>query len=201
MSISKSQAQALADGFVDTLGTDDKSDLQPRETLTELFLLAGECVEDAQDNLNHDNSNASGKLSSSLKLSQPEETGSIVSVDILMAYYGRFLNKGVKGTKSGAGVYAFKSEFPSKDMIKALVKGIDRAKRSTANVNRNKTVSSNEKKNVKISDIDKAYGAGRNIKRYGIKATGFMDKAVKNLSNKLSDRLGSALKIDIINSI
>jgi hypothetical protein len=201
MGISKSQAQALADGFVESLGTDDKSELQPRETLTELFLLAGECVEDAQDNLNNDNSNASGNLSKSIVLSEPEEIGSIVSIDILMAYYGQFINKGVKGTKSGAGVYAFKSEFPSKDMIKALVKSINRARKSTRNTSRTKTVSSNEKKNFKISDVDKAYGAGRNIKMYGIKATGFMDKAVKNLSNKISGRLGNALRIDILDSI
>lgn len=200
MSISKSQAQALADGFVESLGTDDKSELQPRETLTEIFLIAGECVEDAQDNLNSDNSNASGNLSRSIVLSEPEESGSIVSIDILMAYYGQFLNKGVKGTRSGAGVYAFKSEFPSKDMIKALVKGISRAKASTRNTNR-KTVSKNEIKNLNISDIDKAYGAGRNIKMYGIKATGFMDKAVRNLAGKISSRGGAALKIDIINSI
>lgn len=201
MSISKSQASALAEGFLDHVGTDDKSSLQLKETFTELFLLAGEFVEDCQHNLNASNSNASGKLSESLILGEPTQQNSIVSVDLLMNFYGRFVNAGVKGTKSGKSTagYSFKSAFPSRDMVKALQAGIGRAKRSTSNVRR--SVSRNEVKNVSISAIDKAYGAGRNIKMYGIKPTGFLDKAVLTTEKKVSDRLESALVIDIINSI
>jgi len=199
MSIGKSQAQALAEQFLDNVGSDEKDELQPRESLTELFLLAGEFVEDAQDNLNKSNSNASGKLSRSLTLSDPTETGNTVKVDILMSAYGDFVNSGVRGTKSGAGKYAFKTSFPSRGMIKSLEESIGRAKKSTFNVK--KSVSSNEKKNVSISAIDKAWGAARNIKMYGIKATGFIDKAAVTTSSKVSDRLGAAFKIDILNSI
>lgn len=201
MGISKSQALALADGFLDNVGTDDKDELQPRETFSELFLLAGEFIEDAQHNLNQTNTNASGKLSASLHLGEPREVGSTVSVDVMMNFYGDFVNKGVKGTKSGQGKYQFRSPFPSPKMVEALKKGINRAKKSTTNVNRSKSTSRNEIKNVRISDIDKAYGAGRNIKMYGIKPTGFIDKAVVSTARKVQDRLGAAFEIDILNSI
>lgn len=200
MSISKSQAKALADGFLDGIGEDNEG-LQPRETFTELFLLGGELIEDAQNNLNADNSNGSGKLSKSLTLNEPTKNGDIVKTDVMMNFYGQFVNSGVKGTKSGQGKYQFKSSFPSTKMVAALEKGISRAKKSSFNTSRSKSVSKNEIKNTSISAIDKAYGAGRNIKMYGIKATGFIDKAVKNASEKMSDRMGAALKVDIINSI
>lgn len=201
MSISKSQAEALASGFLDNIGADDKDTLQPRETFTELFLLAGEFIEDAQNNLNEKNSNASGSLSKSLILSDPREVNGVIEVDVMMNFYGEFLNSGVKGTKSGQGKYKFRSEFPSRKMVEALRKGIGRAKRSSFNVNRSRTVSRNERKNASLSQIEKAYGAGRNIKMYGIKATGFIDKAIRTTEAKVSERLGAAFKVDIINSI
>lgn len=203
MSIGKAQAQALASGFLNNLGTDDKSGLIPRESLSELFLLAGEFIEDAQSNLNETNSNASGSLSRSLVIENPKQTGTAISVDIMMSKYGEFINKGVRGTKSGSSKagYSFKSPFPSRAMVEALRASIGRAKRSTTNVNRLKSTSKNEIKNVKISDISKAYGAGRNIKMYGIKANSFIDKAFTATESKAADRFGAAFKIDIINSL
>lgn len=200
MGISTSQAEALAEGFLDTLGSGMEG-LRPKDTLSELFLIAGELIEDAQDNLNKSNSNASGELSESLVLSDPRQDGSVISVDVVMNFYGEFINSGVKGTRSGTGKYRFKTEFPSLEMVQALVKGIRRAKQSSFNVNKSKSVSKNEVKNKTISEIDKAYGAGRNIKMYGIKATGFFDKAVSNAERKFADRLGAALQIDLLNSL
>lgn len=199
MSIGKAQAAAIADGFLNSLGSDPDS-FEPKETFTELILLAGGLVEQAQNNLNNSNSNASGNLSASIVANEPEMAGSALKIDITMNYYGKFIDRGVKGTKSGSGLYAFKYDTPSKKMLEALMQGIGRAKRSTSNTN-NKTTSSNEKKNLKISDIDKAYGAARNIKMYGIQATGFMSKAIITTQQKVSDTIGAALKIDIINSI
>lgn len=197
MSISKAQAVVLASQFLNNLGTNDT--LQPKETFTELFLLAGEFIEDMQKNLNETNSNASGSLSKSLVINDPKESNGILSVNVMMNFYGQFINAGVRGTKSGQGKYSFKSEFPSRKMVEALRKGIGRAKRSTSNVRR--SVSGNERKNVNISQIQKAYGAGRNIKMYGIKANHFIDKAVTTTEAKVLDRLGAAFSIDILNSI
>lgn len=199
MSISKAQSEALAEGFLDSLGSADG--FQPRETLSELFLLAGELVEDAQKNLNAGNHNASGKLTASLVVDSPAQNGNVVRADILMNYYGRFINKGVRGTVSGSGLYAFKHDHPSRKLVEALRKSAGRADRSTSNTHAKKSTSMNEKKNVRISEASKAYAAGMSIVRYGIKATGFLDKAVITAQGKIRERLGAALKIDVIDSI
>jgi hypothetical protein len=203
MSINRAQALALTEGFVDDNGGEEKDGLVPRETLTELFLLVGEFIEDCQENLEKSGSNASGKGSSSIKADEPKESGSTISVAVKMSYYLDFVNKGVKGTRSGKSTagYSFKSEFPSENMVKSLQRGINSSKRKTTNVNRSKTIYANEIKNVKISDVTKAYGAGRNIKMYGIAPTGFLDKAVVTTTNKIGERLGKVFKIDILNSI
>lgn len=198
MSISKAQAAALADGFIDSVSDDIKDGLQPRETLTGLFLLAGEFVDATQKNLG--NSNASGELSKSLILNEPIETGDTVKVDVMMNFYGQYINKGVKGVKGGAGEYSFKTLFPSKKMVQALEKSILKAKKSSRNTS-SRAKSKGDQKNRAISSISKAYGAAVNIKKYGIKATHFVDKAAITTSAKVSERLGQAFKIDIINSI
>jgi hypothetical protein len=199
LSINSSQASLLASGFLDNIGEEIKG-LQPRETLTELFLIVGELIEKAQTNLNKSNSNASGSLSSSIQARDPVRTGSIVKTDIEMNYYGEFINSGVRGTKTGRGKYAFKTAFPSKKMVASLLQGMKSAKLKTFNTS-SRTISANEQKNRKISDISKAYGAGRNIKMYGIEPTNFFDRAVAITTQDMQDRLGAALKIDIINSI
>lgn len=199
MSIAKQQAKALAEGFLDNIGS--KEELQPRETFSEIILLAGELVESAQDNLNKSNSNASGNLSSSIQLSEPEIGGRTFKVDVYMNFYGQFVNKGVKGTKSGSGLYAFKHDFPSMSMIDAIRQWIKSGKLKTTNTNAKKTISRNEKKNASIGQLDNAFAVARSIKQHGIKPTGFLDKAVDTTTTKVKDRLGLALKIDVINSL
>lgn len=200
MSISRSQAAALAEGFLDNLGT-DKSQLIPRNTITETFLIAGELVEDAQDNLNRSNTNASGNLSRSIHLSDSVEQGSEVSINVMMVDYGQFINKGVRGTKSGQGKYQFKHSTPSRKMVARMLLGIRRARKKTTNVIARKTTSRNEIKNVKLSELSHAWGAATNVVRYGIKPTGFMDKAIVNARKKFRNRLGEALRVDILNSL
>lgn len=206
MSITRAQAQSLAEEFYEDIGSDDKGELQPKETFTELFLLAGELVEDAQENLKSSQSNASGGLSESIQILDPTQSGNVVSCSIEMLFYGKFVNSGVRGTKEGTSTagYAFKTEYPNKKMALSLLKGIRLARNSTRNSSKSKTVSGNEAKNFKISEIEGkrgAYGAARNIKMYGIKPTGFMDKAIKTATDKADERLGAALKIDVINSL
>lgn len=198
-SISKAQAELLASDFLDNLGSDDT--LQPKETFTDLVLIAGEMVEDMQDNLNASNSNASGALSSSIEISEPITEGNLFSVNIYMNYYGLFVNSGVKGTKSGSGVYSFKNDLPSKKMVDAIREWIKQGKIKVINTNKKKTISRNEKKNASIGSLDNAYAVARGIKQHGIKATGFLDKAIDNASKKVSERLGLALRADIIKSI
>ena len=202
MSISKAQALALADGFLDSLGS-EKGDLQPRESYSEIILLAGELIESAQDNLNTSNSNASGGLSASLVASEPVQVGSTMRVDMLMNFYGQFVNKGVKGTKGGSSTagFSFKYDKPSRKLVDAIADWQKAGKVSTTNTNAKKSTSLNEKKNASIAAIDGAYAIACSIVQKGLKPTGFLDKAILTTQDKVADRLGAALRIDIINSI
>lgn len=202
MSISKAQAEALAEGFLDNLGS-GKEDFKPRHTLTELLLLAGELIEECQDNLNRSNRNASGKLSESLIADEPTQNGSTVHIDVLMNFYGAFVNKGVKGTRAGRSTagYSFRNEGVSRNFAKALQDWISRGKISTQSVKKYKGYGRHEQKNKSIAQIDKVYALGRAIKQHGLKPTGFLDKAVLATKNKISDRLGAALRIDVIDGL
>lgn len=200
MSIARAQAEALAEGFLDNLGT-GKEGLRPKKTFSELIILAGEFVEDAQDNLNASNSNASGNLSESIIAGEPEIKGNVFKVDVYMEYYGLFINSGVKGTKSGSGKYAFKYDKPSKSHVQAMLEGLKNAKLKTRSVTRYSAAGKSEAKNKKLSEYDRAYAAARSVKMYGIQATGFIDKAVSTTEKRVSDRLGAAFEIDILTSL
>lgn len=199
MSISKSQAEALADGFLDQLGT-TQDELRPRETISEILLIAAELVEAAQENLNSSNSNASGKLSESIEAEEPVINGNSMTIDVTMLFYGQFINKGVKGRKGGSGVYSFKHDMPSKDFVKAIKTYIRTASRKITNTS-SASISKNEIKNRSVAEASSAFAMARSIIQHGIKATGFMDKAIVSVSDIANDRLGQALRVDIINSL
>jgi hypothetical protein len=202
MSITKAQASALAEGFLNDIGSSKDQDFQPRETLTELFLIAGELVEDAQKNLNSANKNASGKLSASLVVDEPVQHGNVVRADILMNFYGRFVNKGVKGLRSGSSNagYSFKTPFPSQNMVKAIEEWGAKGKLKGVTTKKYSTHGGHDAKNRSIEDLA-AYAVAYVIKQKGLKPTGFLDKAVAKAVGKVRDRLGAALKIDVIDSI
>ena len=202
MSISKAQAAAIADGFLDTLGS-DQDGLRPRESFTEIILLAGELIESSQQNLNSANKVASGALSASLVAQDPVLIGSTLHVDVMMNFYGAFVNKGVKGTKSGSSTagYSFKYDRPSKSMVKAIQAWINSANISVRSVKKYTGHGNHEVKRKSIAAIDSAYAFARGIVQKGLKPTGFMDKAIVTTTNKVRDRIGAALKIDIIDSL
>jgi hypothetical protein len=209
MSIGKAQAEALAVGFLDDIGEGGIEDLQPKETISELILLAAEFVEDAQKNLVASNSVASGNLSSSIVADEPITQPGKLTINIEMLPYGLFVNAGVKGTKAGSSTagYSFKNDRPGsatkypKGMVAMIAEWIKRGKISTSNTNAKKTISVNERKNASIGQISNAYAVARSIKRHGLKPTGFLDKAVQTTSDKVLDRLGAAFQIDILNSL
>lgn len=202
MGITKSQLSAITEGFFDdeTLGSDDKSGLVPRESLSTLLLLAVELVEEAKENLDNSNSNASGELSKSIEATEPFESGGYIVCEIEMNFYGEFINKGVKGTKSGSGPYSFKYDKPSEKMVKAIKKYLEKSKKKTFNTNK-QSISKNEIKNISLSEVSSAYAFARSIVQKGIRKTGFMDKAIESTIAKAEDRYQIALKIDVLNSI
>ena len=104
------------------------------KTYSELIQIAGELVENAQKNLNRSNSIASVNLSESIIASEPQKHGSVLTIDIMMNDYGKFVNNGVRDTRSGSGFYVFKYDNPSKKHVDAIREWIKRAGLSTSSV-------------------------------------------------------------------
>lgn len=194
----------MAENFLDDIGAGTVDDLQPRETLSAIFLLAGELVEAAQENLNATRTNASGNLSSSIQAQEPKAAAGFIQIDIEMLFYGQFINKGVRGTKSGSGLYAFKHDLKKgtrggkSKFIEAIQQYMKDARAKIGNV---KKPIGYEKKNKKISDVSSAFAMARSIKQHGIKATYFMDAAINYIDSIAEQRLADAIGIDIINSL
>ena len=198
MSISKQQAEALAEGFLDNLGS-SKDEFQPKHTYTELFLLVGELIDTAQKNLNKAGLVSSGKGSESIAADEPIQNGGIISVDVLMNYYLQFHNKGVKGTRAGSSRagYSFKNESVSRNMYNEIDGWIKRAGLSTRTVKKHKGHGKHETRRKTIASYDSAYAVARSIKIHGLKPSGFMDDAIQKTSDKIAKRLGAALVLDI----
>jgi hypothetical protein len=124
-------------------------------------------------------------------------------VDVLMNFYGAFVNKGVRGLTAGRSTAGYKFRYPgvSEKFAAALVEWIGRAQISTRTVKQYKGYGRHEQKNKNISQLDSAYAVGRAIKQAGLKPTGFLDKAVATTSRKVSSRLGAALRIDVLDGL
>lgn len=202
MSIAKAQAEALAEGFLDNIGS-TKDEFRPKHAITEVILLAGELIEDCQNNLNRANITNTGKLSESLIADEPIKSGSEVRIDVLMNFYGAFHNKGVKGTRAGRSLagYSFKNEIVSDRMYNAIDAWIKRAKKTTRTVKKYKGYGAHEVKRKSIAKYDDTYATARSIKMYGLKPTGFLDNAVAKTRSKVASRLGAALRIDVIDGL
>lgn len=198
MSISKQQANALAVNFLDDIGSTADA-FQPKESVATLIQLAYELIDLAQENLNTSNSNASGKLSESIQAEEPVTGNGFIQLDISMNYYGQFVNSGVKGTKGGSGLYAFKNDWINNKMIKSFEDYLKeaRSKIGTEPKGRGK----NESKNAEVAKRQSAAAMARGVKQHGIKATHFMDKAIQDIQKIAEERFSEALRIDVINSL
>src|SRR5207237_1175969 len=120
-SISNAQANALADGFFDSIGS-SKDELTPKGSLSALYQLAGGLVSDAQRNLISSDRIASGKLSDSFKVLNPEQLGKNIVVDIEALYHYKFIIGGVRGTRGGSGEFSFKNNSVGRKMQEAIRK-------------------------------------------------------------------------------
>lgn len=172
-----------------------------------LYEWAGELIKDAQDNLNKTSSVASGKLSSTMKILPIKFAGSVYTLKISLEEYYDFINKGVSGVESKINSpYSFKSKYPSKQMatqiLKWLRQGTNKVRDSKP---QKKTYGKLEKKNKGLSSMvnktdslkSLAYAVSTNIKKKGIKATHFLDKAVEKNYPELKKRIEKALKDDV----
>lgn len=203
-SISRAQAAAIADGFLNTLaaGTQD-GELVPRESLGALMGAAADIITHSLEILASTGTNSSGYLSGSLKVRPPVMTGGAIRVEIEAAEYFKFINAGVKGTRSGRSTagFQFRSSNPSGKMVSAIEKWLETSHKVTVNQSPKHSISANERKHASLSQYDVAYTIARSILRKGIKPTNFLDKAVQMAEQALNENLGTAFKIDVLNAL
>jgi hypothetical protein len=190
MSISKAQAKAIADGFLATLGQQKStnSDMPVIEAM--LFKYGADFQQEAIDNLNANNSIASGNIENNLAF---EVTQYGKTYTLSMGYpkntpaskYWDFVNQGVKGTKNikadGKTPYAFKSNkkaIPISVVEKFLKYG---KKKATA-------VKKYTKLGVELKAAEGTkslkYAIARKIHRDGLRSTRYFDKARDSVFGK-----------------
>jgi len=197
--ISQAQKAALKSKFLDNIGGERESNVQLEGTFAVLVDIAGYLIIQASNNLTKGGNISSGSLASSFVITDPKMEGNKITLNVTANDYYQYLNDGVKGTKSGAGKFAFKNDYPSKKMVEQIKAYLKRSKRATRNVSQ--TISAQETKQKSIGELSKAYAVARSIKQHGIKATGFFTKALEDTNQYAKDKLGNALKVDVINSL
>lgn len=207
MSISKAQAAALADGFLNTLG--EQRTKEGEFPLVERLLkdFGADFITNAQKNLKANGSIASGAIND-IRL---QFTKFGTSYQISLGYpksekaskYWDFVNKGVKGTKNVKADSKTPYKFsPSKKSIPIS------AVQGWLSYNKLKTTSVKpyRKLGVEAKAIDSkkslAYVIARSIHRKGIKSTHYFDNAEKqtfgkNFYDVMQYALGKDIQIKI----
>jgi hypothetical protein len=207
MSISKAQAKAIADGFLNTLGEKPmkEGELPVIERLLKDF--GADFILTAQKNLRANNSIASGKIND-IRL---QFTKFNTSYTLSLGYpksepaskYFDFVNKGVKGTKNikADSKTPYKFNTSKKSIPISVVEG-------WLGYNKLKVVSVKpyRKLGVESKAIDTkkslAYVIARSIHRKGIKSTHYFDNAAKETFGKnfyeiMEAALGKDIQIKI----
>lgn len=206
--------------FLDNLGSSDKGDaVQLTATQKVLVDIAAQFALDVRENLGKVDSNASGYLSDSTVPREPVVNLKSISIEIETAPYYDYVNKGVKGwqDKKGSGSsYQFRkpgkrgkkgSGPKSSKMVTAIRKWLIKEGLKTRDKSKNikkHPISERERKRGKKTFTDTstqtAIVIAANIRRRGLRKTGFWDDAVNKLERTIDEKIGEAVVIDILNS-
>lgn len=197
-SISKAQADAEAEGF--DYGGSGRDEFEPKASLSKLYQKAGELADAAALNLVKADRVATGKGAESITVLNPERVGKTIKIDITMLYYLQFIDQGVKGTKKGNGKYAFKSQYPGKKMMQEIRKWLIREGLKGKTGGQGKPITKREERRKSITETSTrvAYAIATSVKQKGIKASKFMDNAIKTTRKSIKQDMGAAFKIDVI---
>ena len=170
-------------------------------------------IKRVQDNLKKANKVDTGTLSTDITEGELIKQGSSYSLDIgypvgsAGAKYYDFVNKGVKGFKSGQpnSPYSFKSSYPSMNgpMVTAIQKWVKRNALSQRREDQKYNLSSTQNKRKSVAQLNTgrttAYLIARKIKQRGLPKTGFFDNAVDEVFNQqFYDKMGKAIGADLV---
>jgi len=174
---------------------------------------AAKFIKQVQNNLKKANKVDTGTLSTDIAQGDLIKQGSSYSLDIgypassAGAKYYDFVNKGVKGFKSGQpnSPYSFKSAYPSMNgpMVTAIQKWVKRNALSQRNETQKYKLSKLQKKRKSVSQLNTgrttAYLIARKIKQRGLPKTGFFDNAIDQVFNQqFYDKMAKAVGADLV---
>jgi len=221
MAKSSKQIEEEVLSFLDTLGT-SQSEMQLAQfkgISKFVYESAVTFLQTAKDNIRKESIVDTGRLESDLTF-EMEENGTIISVSIgypknspASKYYD-YVNKGVKGVKSGSpnSQYKFKSVYPSKKMVANISQWVRRhSLRDKYEGAVNKTKLGKKRASIKklTSQAKKqkslAFAISSGIKRRGLRRTLFFDNAVtkvfgQDFTNSLSKIIGAEITLSIKSS-
>jgi hypothetical protein len=203
MSISKAQAKAIGDGFLNTLGEQriKEGELPVIEKLLKDF--GADFIKQAQYNLDKSGSISSGNIND-IRL-QFTKFGN--SYNLSLGYpknepaskYWKFVNKGVQGyggknakPNNTDSQYKYKTPYPNRVMAASIFTWLNRARKSIRSDKYDVKETTGRKKNLALkkllTDADNkrklAYAISSKIKRDGLKATHYFDNAAKETFGK-----------------
>lgn len=226
MSELKAQAEALRNGFLQSLG-ESYDIVNPDEyPVAEAMLIKyGKLFNEVvRKNLDKSGSIASGKIG---ELVIPKVTKFGNDYEMYLGYdkdnpasvYYRFVNKGVRGAGgvnakpkkvSSDSPYQYKTPFPNKKMATSILQWYRLGKAKASGETQKKGLTKTQTKSKKLKKVvDKAtslkaiaYATASAIKRDGLKTTSYFDNAVKAVFNKeffttMATALGGDVQIQI----
>lgn len=217
--MNKAQAQFIREQFLSKVGGQfQKVDTASFPILEQMLFQSGlDFNESIRKNLEKAKAISSGAL---VDTGVPNVTQNKNTFNLNIGYplgskqleYYDFVNKGVAGVggknakpKKNSGTYRFKSKFPNRKMAASIYSWLNRARKSVRTDKLD--LSGVQKKRRKLTKIlDEAtnkkrlaYAISTGIKRDGIKATYYFDRAItENFSKDFIEAMGVALGGDII---
>lgn len=196
----------------------DEADFQPvtlDAVTTALYELAEEFILIARNNLNKADKVSTSALMDSIVPTKVMINGDILSIDISILSYYKFVDKGVKGWQKGGGNSPFQFKKPTKGgakgrtskFVTSIRKWIIREglgqRASAVGHPASKSRDSKRKQKNKFTDTSTrtAIIIAANIRRRGLEPTHFFENTEQEMVKKIKDKFALALKIDIINNL
>jgi hypothetical protein len=177
---------------------------------------AAQFIIQVQKNLQSTNKVDTGTLERDIQEGSLIKQGGSYSIDVGYpassegARYYDFVNKGVKGFKSGSpnSPYKFRSAYPSMNgpMVNAIQKWVKRNALAQRKETQTKNLSALQKKRKSVSELNTgrttAYLIARKIKQRGLPRTGFFDDAIDQVFNeqfysKMAKAVGGDVRVYI----
>lgn len=224
MAKSRQQLQAESLSYLEKLGV-DRAEFETATAGLDaleyyLTLSAANFILKVRENLEVQGKVDTGGLSENLQQTAVSKTKTSLSISIgyekgsKQAKYYDFVNKGVKGYKSGSpnSKYSFKSDRPNpnKDMVFNIAKWLrrnaslgrrqDNRTLITATQRKRKTLSTMVDENKKFKSF--AFAVAKSIKQKGLEKSGYFDDAIKysfgaDFSKTISKLIGRDIQLTV----